>query len=212
VPLGSAPVEACPHAHLLYLCLCSAGRADIFGQGRGYSQRAFVLYDGIHYDGARRRGAPPRRAPLGHSTAAPGPTLRARPALAARARRRLTPVPRSPGSAGPRPLRRRAAGARRHRLPRGRRDRNCAGAGRGGRGAPREGLHRHGVFHDPLPGLPEWAQGRERGGRARQVDRPHQLLRVPLEGVFNPGAGVICARGRLVASQPRSTSSQQSAA
>lgn len=27
-----------------------SGRADIFGQGRGYTQRALLLYDGIHYD------------------------------------------------------------------------------------------------------------------------------------------------------------------
>lgn len=36
------------------------GRVDVFGQGRGYSQRAFLLYDGIHYDTLVRtlNGAP----------------------------------------------------------------------------------------------------------------------------------------------------------
>jgi ubiquitin thioesterase OTU1 len=34
----------------LFLTPSSSGRADTFGQGRGYTQRALLLYDGIHYD------------------------------------------------------------------------------------------------------------------------------------------------------------------
>lgn len=36
-------------------------RVDVYGQGEGYTERAMLLYDGLHYDALAQAGNSPKK-------------------------------------------------------------------------------------------------------------------------------------------------------